>query len=82
MQEAYTDGMEVQFPLELQQKLNRIAAQQGRASESLVQEAVERLINYDEWFLHEVQKGLEAADRGEFVEHDELGRSINRRYPG
>jgi predicted transcriptional regulator len=82
MQEQYTDRMEVQFDPELQRRLNRIAAEQGRDSESLVQEAVERLINYDEWFLREVEKGLDAADRGEFVDHDEVGESIDSRYPG
>ena len=74
--------MEVQFSPELQEKLNRIATQQGRDSESLVQEAVERLVDYDEWFIREVQKGLPAADRGEFVEHDEIRSLIDSRYPG
>jgi hypothetical protein len=40
---------------------------QGPAAEALVQEAVERLVDYDDWFLQEVDKGLAAADRGEFV---------------
>jgi predicted transcriptional regulator len=82
VQAPYTGVMEVQFPPDLERKLNRIAAEQGRDSVSLVQEAVERLIHYDEWFLHEVEKGLEAADRGEFVEHEEVGKSLNSRYPG
>jgi len=72
--------MEVQFSPELQEKLNRIATKQGRDSQSLVQEAVERLVDYDEWFLREVQKGLAAADRGEFVEHDEIHNLIDSAY--
>jgi len=43
---------------------------------------VERFVNYDEWFVHEVEKGLAAADRGEFIEHEEIGKIIDRRYPG
>ena len=82
MDEPYTGAMEVQFPPELQRKLNQIAAERGQDSESLVQEAVERLISYDEWFLREVEKGLDAADLGEFIEHEEIGKLINRRYPG
>lgn len=74
--------MVVQFPPDLELKLNRIAVERGQDSESLVQEAVERLISYDEWFLREVEKGLDAADRGEFVEHEEVGKSIDNRYPG
>ena len=56
--------MDVPLNPDLQAKLIRLAAHQGRASEVLVVEAVERLVNYDEWFLREVEKGLAAADRG------------------
>jgi len=67
---------------DLHAKLNRLATQQGRDSESLVVEAVERMVNYDEWFMQEVEKGLAAADRGEFVDHEEIRKLIDRRYPG
>jgi predicted transcriptional regulator len=73
--------MEVHFTVDLQAKLARLAAEQGRNTEALVQEAVERYVNFDEWFMREVEKGLEAADRGELVEHEEIGRLIERRYP-
>ena len=76
------EGMEVDFTPDLQAKLTRLAAEQGRDTKTLVQEAVERLVNYDEWFIREVEKGLAAADRGEFVEHEEIGKRIDRRYPG
>jgi predicted transcriptional regulator len=57
--------MEVQFNPDLEAKLARMAAEQGRAAETLVQEAVERLVDYDGWFLQEVGKGISAADRGD-----------------
>lgn len=57
-------------------------AQQGPPTEALVLEAVERMVNYDEWFLREVEKGMTAAQRGEFVDHDEVRKLIDRRYPG
>ena len=50
--------MEVNLSPELQAKLERVAEQQGRNTESLVREAVERLLGYDEWFVREVEKGL------------------------
>jgi predicted transcriptional regulator len=74
--------MEVALTPELQAKLIRLAAEQGRDTETLVQEAIERLVNYEEWFIREVEKGLAAADRGEFVEHDEIAKLIETRYPG
>jgi predicted transcriptional regulator len=48
--------MEVHFTSELEAKLTRLAAEQGRKTEALVQEAVERFINFDEWFMREVEK--------------------------
>ena len=73
--------MEVQLTSDQQAKLTRMATEQGRAEETLVQEAVERFLNYDEWFSREVDKGLAAADRGEFVEHDDIRKMIDSRYP-
>ena len=74
--------MEVHFNPDLQAKLSRMATQQGRDPETLVQEAVERLVDYDGWFLEEVDKGLAADDRGELVEHDAVRKLIDTRYPG
>lgn len=73
--------MDLQLTPEQQAKLSRIASEQGRAAETLVQEAVERFLNYDDWFSREVDKGLAAADRGEFVEHAEIRKMIDSRYP-
>jgi len=74
--------MELHLSPALQAKLAQLASQQGRDSEALVVEAIERLVNYDEWFIREVEKGISAADRGEFIEHDEVRKHIDRRYPG
>lgn len=74
--------MEIALTPDLQSKLSRLAAQQGRPTEALVVEAVERMVDYDEWFRREVQKGLAAADRGELVDHDEVRKMIDDRYPG
>ena len=78
----YAEPIEVRFNPNLQEKLTRLASEQGCDSESLVIEAVERLVNYDEWFLQEVEKGLAATDRGEFVDHQDVKKLIDRRYPG
>ncbi len=67
---------------DLQAKIRRLAEQQGRASADLIVEAVERTVNYEEWFLREVDKGLAAADRGELVDHSDVRKMIDQRYPG
>lgn len=69
--------MDVPLDPDLQAKLSRLAAEQGRASEALIVEAVERLVNYEEWFLREVNKGLEQAERGEMHEHAEVRKMID-----
>ena len=61
--------MEIPLSPALQAKLSRLAVQQGRPTEALVAEAIERMVNYDEWFLAEVQTGIAAADRGEVTDH-------------
>lgn len=74
--------MEVRLNPELQAKLAQLASQQGRNTEELVVDAVERLVNYDQWFMREMEKGISAADQGELVDHGEVKKLIDRRYPG
>ena len=74
--------MEVRIRPDLEAKLARLANERGRDTQALVQEAIEKLVDYDEWFLREVEKGLSAADRGELIDHEDIGKLINRRYPG
>lgn len=64
--------MEIELSPELQAKLERIASKTGRDSKSLVHEAVERLVDYDEWFIRQVERGLAEVDRGEGIDHQEI----------
>jgi predicted transcriptional regulator len=64
--------MQVNIPPSLQAKLCRIAEKQGCAPESLVNEAIERLVEYDEWFIRQVEKGLAQVERGEMLAHEEV----------
>lgn len=74
--------MEVQLTPDLEAKLAQLASKSGRDKQVLAREAIQRLVDHDEWFVREVEKGLEAADRGELIEHDEIRKLIDRRYPG
>jgi predicted transcriptional regulator len=64
--------MKIELSPELQAKLDRIAWQRGRDSKSLVHEAVERLLGYDEWFICQVETGLAQVDRGEGLEREHV----------
>ena len=70
--------MEVNLTPELQAKLDEVASQQGRDAQSLVQEAVQRLVDYDQWFVREVEKGLSQIERGEVLEHEEVGARLEK----
>ena len=59
--------MEVRLRSDWKEKLGPLAGQQSRKSEALVIVAVERLVNYDDCFIREVERGLAAADHGELI---------------
>jgi predicted transcriptional regulator len=69
--------MEVQLSTDLQTRLTRLAHQQGRDSGALVVEAIERLVNYDEWFVSEVEKGLSQIESGQTLSHSQVGARMD-----
>ncbi len=72
--------MEIHFKPELEDKLRRIASQSGRQAVQIVEELVEAYVDHDQWFRHEVAKGLTQLDRGEFVEDEEVIARIDRMF--
>jgi len=54
--------MEVRFPPDLQERVDRAAARLGRDSESLVREAVESFVDTDERFHHYDEKAVALPD--------------------
>ena len=70
--------MEVHLNPDVQAKLARLAAERGSDAERLAREAIERFVDYDEWFITRVEKGLAAADRGELLTHEEVGERVER----
>jgi len=71
--------MEVNLSPEKEALLHQLAARTGRDTAQLVQEAVDRLLDYDSWFIKQVERGLAQAERGELIEHDEVVRRIEKR---
>jgi predicted transcriptional regulator len=73
-------GMEVHFTPEQQAQLAQIANQAGTAPERLVTNVVARYLNEEARFLAAVQKGLAAADRGEFIEEEEMDARLEAMF--
>ena len=70
--------MEVRFTPEQEAQLSEIASHAGVDPESLVKDAALRLLERDARFRAAVQKGIGQADRGEFVDEDEMQARIDR----
>jgi predicted transcriptional regulator len=70
--------MEVHLSADVQAKLSRLAAEQGVDAERLAREAIERFVDYDDWFIHEVEKGLTQIEQGRVLTHEEVGLRIER----
>ncbi len=70
--------MEVSLNPDVQAKLARLAAERGRDAEALAREAIERLVDYDEWFIKEVEKGLGQIAQGEVLSHEEVGARLEK----
>ena len=39
-------------------------------------------VDYDEWFIREVEKGLASADRGALLTHEQVGARLERLLAG
>lgn len=71
--------MEVTLSAAVLAKLARIAHERGTESQALAQEAIERLVNYDDWFLREVDKGLAQVELGQTLSHEEICARLEQR---
>jgi predicted transcriptional regulator len=68
--------MEVRFTPEEELRLAKIATQEGLDPAELVKDAALRLLEEDARFRAGVRKGLEQADRGEFIEEEEMDARV------
>jgi predicted transcriptional regulator len=70
--------MEVHLSSDKQARLQEIAARVGKSAEQMVQEAVDRMLEYDERFAAAVEEGRNSARRGELLEHDDVVARIEK----
>jgi predicted transcriptional regulator len=70
--------MEVRLQPEKEQRLAQIAAQRGLKSDELAQQVLDRYLEDDARFIEAVNIGLASADRGEFVEHEQVKERLKQ----
>jgi predicted transcriptional regulator len=71
--------MEIHLTPEKEALLRQVAARTGQDAVEVIQEAVDRLLDHDTWFVQEVEKGLSQAAKGDLIEHDEVVARIEKR---
>ena len=64
--------MELPLKPESQARLNDLAARTGRGTDELLEEAVDHLVIWNEWFERKVSGSIAATERGETVSDDEV----------
>jgi predicted transcriptional regulator len=70
--------MDVRLAPEKEAQLQQLACRTGRNAEQVVEEAVDRLLEYDAQFAAAVEEGREAARECESLDHDEVVERIER----
>jgi predicted transcriptional regulator len=68
--------MEVQLSPEQEAQLAALAAQEGRKPDELALDVLSRGLDDEARFVAAVKKGLDAADRGEFVPQNEVWERV------
>jgi predicted transcriptional regulator len=72
--------MEVHLSAEKEARLREVATRTGKDAGQLVEEAVDRMLEYDVRFVEAVEEGRASARRGELIEHDDVVERIERMF--
>ena len=70
--------MEVHFTPEQEAQLAEIASHEGTDVEQLVKDAALRVLENDVRYRAAVREGIAQADRGEFIEEEEMNVRLER----
>jgi predicted transcriptional regulator len=63
---------------EVLDRVNTMAKTLNRSRTWVINQAVERFLSYEEWFVREVQAGLDEARRGEFAKDEEVAARFEK----
>ncbi len=72
-------SMELQLKPETEAKLNELTRRTHRGTDELLQEAVEHLVTYSDWFERKVRDSIAAAERGETVADENVRAWLEQR---
>ena len=72
--------MEVHFSPDKEARLHQFATRTGKDPAQLIEEAVDRLLEYDARLIEAVEEGRASARRGDLLEHDEVVAHIEQMF--
>ena len=67
-----TDLVSLRLEPEIRKRLDALAIATERSRDALAVEAIKQYVDLQEWQIAAIKKGLEQADRGEFIDHARL----------
>ena len=70
--------MEVHFSPEKEARLQQVASRCGKEAAQVVEEAVDRMLEYETRFVEAVEEGRASARRGDLLEHDQVVERIEQ----
>ncbi len=72
--------MEIHLTPEKEAQLYHLATRSGKDTAQMIEEAVDRFLEYDAHFIAAVEEGRAARSRGDLIDHDEVVERIERMF--
>ncbi len=60
-------------------RIDGLAKSMSRSRAWVIKEAIHHYLDYEEWFSQSVREGLEAAERGDTIPHDDVMADVRER---
>jgi predicted transcriptional regulator len=72
-----TEAFTVRAESNILHQLDHIAGSLDRSRNYLVNQAIQEYLETHAWQIEKITQGIEAADRGELVEHDQVMQEMD-----
>ncbi|WP_372680003.1 CopG family ribbon-helix-helix protein [Desulfosarcina sp.] len=59
-------------------RVDHLAGELSRSRSWVIKQAIERFLEYEEWFVHEVKDGLKEVEQGEIATDDEVANRFQK----
>ena len=66
----------VRFDPEIREQLDKMAERMDRPRAWIITEAVAQYLERETWYLAEVKKGIDDAEAGRVISHEEMGERL------